>query len=341
MLETIWFVLWTLLWAVYFMLDGFDLGIGSLMPFLASSEEDKRMMYNASGPFWDGNEVWLISAGGITFAAFPKVYAVMFSALYAPLLILLFALILRAASYEFRGQVKHPLWRSLWDWIHFIVNVLACVVLGVFFANLFMGIPFDTDGVYYGNLLKLFNIYGICGGIFFLLVFMLHGAIWLTIKTRGMLQTKALAAAGLLWVGTGAMLIIFLVLTFFYTNIYANYLAMPWLIILPILAVIGLLGIPRELNHGKTWLAWACSSLFIVSVTFFGVMGMYPNMLISSIEPQATITAFNGSSTTNTLEIMLTVALVVVPIVLLYQFWMYRLFSKPVTKEDLDSDHAY
>lgn len=341
MLETIWFILWTLLWAVYFILDGFDLGVGSLMPFLASNDQEKRIMYNASGPFWDGNEVWLIAAGGVTFAAFPKVYAVMFSALYAPLLILLFALILRAASYEFRGKVENPFWQAFWDGIHFVVNILACIVLGVFFANLFMGIPVDANGVYHGNLLRLFNIYGIAGGVFFTLMFMMHGAIWMTIKSSGHLQVKALAAAGMLWVGVAAMLLVFLVLTAFYTDIYSNYIRMPWLLILPIVAVLALLGVPRMLNEGKPWLAWASSAVFILTVTFFGVIGIFPNMVISSLDPAATITAFNGCSTTLTLEIMLCVALVMVPIVLLYQFWMYRLFSKPVGKEDLENDHAY
>lgn len=339
MLETIWFILWTLLWAVYFILDGFDLGLGSLMPFLARDEQDRRIMYNASGPFWDGNEVWLISAGGITFAAFPKVYAVMFSALYAPLLILLFALILRAASYEFRNKVEHPVWRSLWDWVHFVVNLLACVVLGVFFANLFMGIPIDTNGVYHGNILKLFNVYGLAGGLFFLCMFMMHGAIWLAIKSSGPLHHRAMTAAGIMWVGTGCLLVLFLILTIFYTSIFANYLAMPWLFIIPILAVAALLYVPRLLNHGKPWLAWGCSAAFILLVTFFGVLGIFPNMLISSIDPAATITAFNGCSTANTLEIMLTVALVMVPIVILYQFWMYRLFAKPLSAEDLKDAH--
>lgn len=341
MLETIWFILWTLLWAVYFVLDGFDLGVGALMPFISADDNERRMCYNASGPFWDGNEVWLIAAGGVTFAAFPKVYAVMFSALYAPLLILLFALILRAASYEFRGQVENPVWRAFWDWIHFIVNLLACVVLGVFFANLFMGIPFDANGVYHGSLLGLFNLYGIAGGLFFLVMFMMHGAIWLTIKTGGNLQRRALVAAGVFWVATACLLVLFLVLTLFYTHIFSNYFSRPWLLILPLLAVLALLLIPRLLNEGKSWGAWFASSAFILLVAFFGVIGIYPSMLISSLDPAATITAFNGASTTNTLEIMLGVALVMVPIVLLYQFWMYRLFSKPVSHKDLEDEHAY
>ena len=341
MLETIWFILWTLLWAVYFVLDGFDLGLGTLMPFISNDNYDRRMCYSASGPFWDGNEVWLIAAGGVTFAAFPKVYAVMFSALYAPRLILLFALILRAAAYEFRSKVEHPVWRDFWDWVHFIVNLLACVVLGVFFANLFKGIPVDVNGVYHGHLLRLFNPYGLAGGLFFLVMFMMHGAIWLTIKTTGTLQTRSLAAAGIMWVCTACMLVIFLILTFFYTGIFGTYISRPWLFIIPLLAVAALLLIPRMLNDGHVWRAWFSSAVFILCVTFFGVIGIFPNMLISSLDPAASLTAFNASSTTNTLEIMLGVALVMVPIVLLYQFWMYRLFSKPVTKEELDKGHAY
>lgn len=340
MLETIWFILWTLLWAVYFILDGFDLGLGSLMPFLAKDERDKRVMYNAAGPFWDGNEVWLISAGGVTFAAFPKVYAVMFSALYAPLLILLFALILRACTFEFRNKVENPVWRSFWDWVHFVVNLLACVVLGVFCANLFIGIPIDANGVYHGHILQLFNLYGLAGGLFFLCMFMMHGAIWLAIKSTGALHTRALAAAGIFWAGTACMLVLFLVLTLFYTSIFSNYFSMPWLFILPLLAVVALLLIPRMLNAGKLWLAWFSSAVFILCVTFFGLMGIFPNMLISTIDPAATITAFNGCSTPGTLTIMLGVALVMVPIVLLYQIWMYRLFSKPITPADLEDDHA-
>ena len=148
MLVTIWFLLWTLLWAVYFILDGFDLGSGTLMPFLARNDTEKRYIYNASGPFWDGNEVWLITAGGVTFAAFPLAYATMFSALYAPLLILLFALIFRAAAFEFRNKVQSDGWRRLWDICLVLGNFLPALLLGVAFANLFRGIPIDADLVF-------------------------------------------------------------------------------------------------------------------------------------------------------------------------------------------------
>ena len=164
MLETTWFVLWGLLWAVYFVLDGFDFGMGTLLPFLAKNDEEKRIIYNAAGPYWDGNEVWLITAGGVTFAAFPKAYAVMFSALYAPLLILLFALIFRAVSFEFRNKKDCPQWRKFWDACQFLGNFLPALLLGVAFANLFMGIPIDGNGVYHGNIIKLLNPYGLAGG---------------------------------------------------------------------------------------------------------------------------------------------------------------------------------
>ena len=341
MLESTWFVLWALLWAVYFNLDGFDLGMGSFLPFLGKDENERRIMYNAAGPFWDGNEVWLIAAGGVTFAAFPKAFAVMFSALYAPLLMLLFALIFRAVSFEFRSKVEHTAWRSLWDGVHFVANLVPCILLGVAFANLFMGIPVDAQGVYHGNLLALLNVYGLAGGIFFLCMFVLHGSLWLAIKSRGELQIRAVATASFVWPIMLVLLVAFLILTAFYTKLYDNYLAMPALLVLPLVALAGLIGARIMLHAGKLWLAWGFSALFILGVTFFGVMGMYPGMIISSIDPAATVTAFNGASSQLTLKIMLGVALVMVPIVLLYQFWMYRLFSAPVLPKDLDDEHAY
>ncbi len=339
-LQVIWFILWALLWAVYFILDGFDLGIGSLLPILAKNEKERRFMYNAAGPFWDGNEVWLISAGGVTFAAFPKVYAVMFSALYAPLLALLFALIFRAVSFEFRSKVDSPAWRSFWDRVHFISNLVPCLLLGVAFANLFMGIPVDAQGIYHGNLLALLNPYGLAGGVFFLCIFCMHGSLWLAIRSTGELKKRAIAASWLIWPVVLVLLLVFLVLTAFYTRLFDNYLSMPALLILPVVALAGLLGVRAMLMRNKLWLAWGCSALFIIGVTFFGVMGMFPGMLISSMDPAATLTAFNASSSAKTLQIMLTVALVMVPIVLLYQIWVYKLFSHELTEEDLE-DHAY
>ncbi|MBO4369364.1 MAG: cytochrome d ubiquinol oxidase subunit II [Desulfovibrio sp.] len=339
MFETIWFILWMLLWAVYFVLDGFDLGLGTLLPFLGKTEQDKRIIYACAGPFWDGNEVWLIAAGGVTFAAFPKAYAVMFSALYAPLLILLFALILRAVSFEFRDKVESSLWRGIWDFIHFFANCIPAVLLGVAFANLFMGIPIDAKGVYHGTLLELLNPYGLCGGLFFLLVFILHGALWLIIKSEDQLQLRAIATANFLWPLVLLFLVLFLFLTKRYTHLFDNYVSNPALFALPLLACAGLIGTRLMLSAGKPWFAWMCHALFIIGVTFFGVSGLYPGIILSSMDPTATVTIMNGSSSELTLKIMLGVVLVMVPIVIAYQVFMYRLFAAPVTAKDVENAH--
>ncbi|MCR4666986.1 MAG: cytochrome d ubiquinol oxidase subunit II [Desulfovibrio sp.] len=337
MFETIWFILWMLLWAVYFILDGFDLGIGTLLPFLGKNEQDKRIMYACAGPFWDGNEVWLIAAGGVTFAAFPKAYAVMFSALYAPLLILLFGLILRAVSFEFRDKVESSLWRGLWDVVHFVANLVPSVLLGVAFANLFMGLPIDAKGVYHGSLLQLLSPYGLCGGILFLAIFVLHGALWLVIKSEDRLQLRALATVNFMWPLVLILLAIFLWLTKTSTHLFDNYISNPALFALPILALGGFIGTRLLLSAGKAWLAWASHGLFILCLTFFGVSGLYPGLILSSLDPAASVTIMNGSSSDLTLKIMLGVCLVMVPIVIAYQVWMYRLFSAPVRAKDIES----
>lgn len=338
-METIWFILWGLLWAIYLILDGFDLGLGALMPVLGTDEEKRKTIYNAAGPYWDGNEVWLITAGGVTFAAFPKAYAVLFSALYAPLLLLLFALIFRAVSFEFRNKVECSCWRSFWDKVHFVSNLAPCILLGVFFANLFMGIPVDANGVYHGSLIGLLNPYGLAGGLLFLAVLVMHGALWLSLKSDGEIKGRAIAIAGLLSVVVMVMLVVFLVMSLFCTSLFANYISMPWLLVLPVVVVLTLINIPKMLNAGRLWAAFLCSAGFIAALALFGVMGMYPGIVISSMDPAATVTAFNGASSAKTLKIMLCVALVMVPIVLAYQFWMYRLFAGPAKSEGAESQY--
>lgn len=340
-LQIIWFFLWGLLWAIYFALDGFDLGIGTLLPFLGKSETERRMMYNAAGPFWDGNEVWLITAGGVTFAAFPKAYAVMFSALYAPLLILLFALIFRAVSFEFRNKIDSPRWRSIWDMCQFLGSALPALLLGVAFANLFMGIPINEQGVYSGNLLKLLNVYGLAGGVFFVIMFAFHGSLWLAIKTDGDLSDKAVTTGVILWPILAAVTVLFLVLTYIYTSLFDRYLASPGFMIIPALAVIALFAGRIFLHKDKIVTAFASSALFIISVTLFGVIGMFPALIPSSISPDAHITVYNAASTAITLTIMLVVVLIFTPIVIGYQAWVYSIFSGKVTEEELASDHSY
>ena len=198
-LQNIWFLLWGLLWAIYFITDGFDLGIGSLYPFLGKNDQDKRTMINAMGPLWDGNQVWLLTAGGVTFAAFPLVYAVMFSSLYSALMLILFALILRGVSFEFRHKIDDPKWMKIWDTCIFIGSIAPAILFGVAFANIFRGIPFDQDGIYHGTLLTLLNPYGLLGGVLFLLLFLQHGALWLAIRSQGDLHQRAVKTANGVW----------------------------------------------------------------------------------------------------------------------------------------------
>lgn len=327
MLETIWFALWGILWAVYFVLDGFDLGIGTLGPFLAKTEEDKRAVYNSMGPYWNGNEVWLITAGGVTFAAFPKTYAVMFSSLYSALLLILFALIIRGVSMEFRSKFTSDGWRRFWDTALWIGNFLPALLFGVAFANLFQGILIDENGVYQGTLFSLLNPYGLMGGVLFVLLFLVHGALWLAIQSDGPVRERAAKAAGTLWYVLAAVAVAFLVATYSSTRLYDNYLKTPALLILPVAAVAALFAVRALSVRAKWWKAWAASAVLIASVTLFGVTGLYPNMIVSSIDPAYSLTAFNSASSPLTLKIMLGVALVFVPIVIAYQVWVFIFFS--------------
>jgi cytochrome d ubiquinol oxidase subunit II len=334
-LQDIWFFLWGLLWAVYFMTDGFDLGIGTLLPFLAKGDTEKRMMYQAVGPLWNGNEVWLLTAGGVTFAAFPYVYAVMFSSLYSPLMLILFALIFRGIALEFRSQINHPGWKKLWDACFFVGSLLPAVLFGVAFANIFKCIPFDQKGVYNGTLWTLLNPYGLLGGLFFLLLFLLHGSLWLAIKCPDSLKEKAIQAGNGLWFLLTITAVVFLAATKFFTGLYDNYLAHPALWIIPLITIASLLGIKIFLKGKSFWKAWFSSALTIAGVTAFGLTGLYPNLFPSSLNPAFNLTAHNASSSPMTLKIMLVVVLIFIPLILAYQIWSYTLFKGEITKDDL------
>ncbi|WP_035251644.1 cytochrome d ubiquinol oxidase subunit II [Desulfocurvus vexinensis] len=340
-LETIWFLLWGLLWAIYFMLDGFDLGMGTLLPFIAKNETERRTIYNAAGPFWDGNEVWLITAGGVTFAAFPAAYAVLFSGMYAALFLLLFALILRGVSFEFRSKVDSEAWRKVWDACHFVGSFAPALLLGVAFANIFRGIPIDAQGVNQEGLLQLLNPYGLLGGVVFVVLFVQHGAIWLAIKSQGALHDRAQATAIKTWPIAVIGTVLFLAYTAVDTVLFNNYLKTPLLLAIPVGTVAALVAIRPALGAGKMVRAWVASATFIVGVTMFGVVGLFPALLPSSLNPGWSMTIFNSASSPLTLKIMLGVALVMVPIVIAYQFWVYRTFSHKITDEHLDYEEAY
>jgi len=341
MLESTWFILWGLLWIGYFILDGFDLGVGILMPFISRNEQEKQIVMHSIGPFWDGNEVWLIAAGGVTFAAFPAAYAALFSGLYTALMLLLFGLIIRGVSVEFRSQLNNRTWRSTWDAGIFIGSFLPALLLGVAFANIFKGLPIDANAIYQGTFLGLLNIYGILGGILFILLFLTHGAIWLCIKTSGDLQARSASLASKLWVALVVAVILFLLASIVYTNIFSNYLLHPWLFVILLLAVGGILGIRMYIASQRWFAAWISSALSIASAAMLGLAGIYPAIIPSSLNPGYSLTISNSSSSTLTLSIMLGVALVFVPIVILYQLWSYKRFSHTVTAESIEQDEAF
>lgn len=332
--QVTWFILWGLLWAVYFMLDGFDLGAGMLHMFLGRNDNEKRVVINTVGPVWDGNEVWLITAGGATFAAFPTTYALMFSYLYTPLLIILFALIVRGVALEFRGKSDSAGWKGGWDLAIFAASLIPALLFGVAFGNIFQGLPMDGAG-YHGSLLYLLNPYGLVTGALFVLLFLEHGAAWLSIKAGGEVGERAGRLAGGLWFALLIVAVAFLAFTWFATDLYANYIRTPALLVLPFLAVLGLLGIKAFNAAGRGLAAFYCSCLTVLMVTFTGVAGLYPNLIPSSMDPAYSLTLFNSSSSVYTLKIMTVVALLFVPVVIAYQVWIYRVFRHRVTVEDV------
>jgi cytochrome bd ubiquinol oxidase subunit II len=335
MLGIIWFLLWGVLWAVYFMLDGSNLGLGTIMPAVAKSEEERKLVYRAMSPFWDGNEVWLITAGGVTFAAFPATYAVLFSGLYTPLMLILFALILRGVTFAFRGKVDDPKWRQIWDICLGLGSFLPALLFGVAFANLFQGLPIDGEGIFQGNLLTLLNPYGIAGGLLFVVVFALHGSLWLTTKSEGKLLSQAEALAKKIWPLEVLLAVIFLLASLRMTNLYDNYLANPILFGIPAVAVVALLATRVFMALAAWWKAWIASALTIVGTVLFGVVGLYPNLIPSSLDPKFSMSVTNSSSSPLTLKIMLVVALTFVPMVIAYQVWVHFLF-----KDKLDDDEV-
>jgi cytochrome d ubiquinol oxidase subunit II len=340
-LQTIWFFLWGLLWAVYFVTDGFDLGIGALYPFIGRRDEERRMLLNVLGPLWDGNEVWLITAGGVTFAAFPNVYAVMFSSLYSALMLILFALILRGVAFEFRSKVADPRWRALWDLCVFVGSAAPALLFGVAFANIFRGLPIDGQGVFQGDLLTLLNPYGLLGGVLFVLLFLVHGALWLAIKTPEPLHARGIAVARGLWPVLVAAAVAFLAASFYATRLYDNYLAHPALFGIVGVTVAALLACRWFLARGRLLAAWTASALTIAGAVFFGVAGLFPKLYPSSLDPAWSLTAFNASSSPLTLKIMLVVVALFIPLVIGYQLWAYRLFHGKVAVEDLAYEEAY
>jgi len=333
-LNTVWFVLIGVLLTGYAILDGFDLGVGVLHIF-ARDEQERRTQMNAIGPVWDGNEVWLLTGGGAMFAAFPVVYATVFSGFYLAFMLLLLALILRAVSFEFRGKIDCPIWRGIWDWCFRIGSLLPAILFGVAIGNVLRGLPIDADGAANVRFLALLSPYAILVGMLTLCMFVMHGALYLAVKTEGGLQQRMSQCAVRAWIGF-VVLYVFATLgtTFVARYLFERALGNPlwWALLLLLLA--GIVAIPVLTKAGKFLRAFLASSVTIASMV--GLMGisLYPRMAPSSIDLANSLTIYNASSTPRTLMVMLIVALVGVPLVLAYTTCIYIIFKGKVVLTD-------
>ncbi len=336
-LQILWFVLWGVLWIGYFVLDGFDLGTGILYPSLGGSELERSAVRRSIGPVWDGNEVWLLTAGGATFAAFPAVYASMFSFLYTPLLLVLFSLIIRGVSLEFRGKAPSAGWARACDAGIFLGSLLPPALLGIAFGNFFRGLLFDAAG-YHGSFFGLLNPYSLITGLLFVSLFIVHGALWVGMKVEGETGEKALGLANGYWPPLALNAAVFLVLTPLSTDLEKNFLSAPYLMVAPLIAVVLLVLIKVFAAKKRARAAFTASALTIGSLVATGLIGLYPDLLRSRIDPAASLTIFNASSTPLTLRIMTIVALVLIPVVIGYQVWVYRVFRKKIVPDDPSYD---
>jgi len=333
-LNTLWFVLIAVLYIGYFILDGFDLGVGILLPFLAKDDRRRRVLINTIGPHWDGNEVWLLTAGGATFAAFPGWYATLFSGFYMPLFFILIALILRGVAFEFRSKDDNPRWRAAWDWAIFGGSLVPALLWGVALTNFVRGVPIDASMNYVGGFWNLLNPFALLGGALSLLAFTLHGALFLSLKTTDDLREKAEKTAWTLWIPTVLALVLYVISLYLLTDIFARLGINPGII--PIAAVFTLLAAGYFIRAKRSGWAFVMSSLSILFAvaTIFRIL--YPRVLVSSIDTLYSLNIVNTASSPYTLRIMSIVALIFVPIVLAYTAWSYWIFRKRISlKTDL------
>ena len=329
-LSTIWFILIAVLWIGYFVLEGFDFGVGALFPVLGRGDETldgetrKRVMLSTIGPVWDGNEVWLLTAGGAMFAAFPHWYATLFSGFYLPLFIILVALIVRALGFDYRGKVDSDVWRRRWDWCIFLGSVIPAVLWGVAFTNIVMGVPIDADMEYTGGFFNLLNPLALLGGLVFLGVFVTHGALFLALKTDGPIRHEARALALRVGIVSAVLAVIWLAHIHFDTGTLASWLAAG----LAVVALLGSLAMARKGSEG-----WAFTGTFVaIALTTASLfLALFPDVMPSSTDPAYSLTVTSAASTDYTLTIMTWVAVSFVPVVLAYTAFTYWTFRKRVS----------
>ncbi|MEV4411706.1 cytochrome d ubiquinol oxidase subunit II [Catellatospora sp. NPDC049609] len=341
-LSTLWFLLIALLFIGYFVLEGFDFGVGMLLPVLGRGERERRVMINTIGPVWDGNEVWLITAGGAMFAAFPEWYASLFSGFYLPLLLILLALILRGVAFEYRGKRPDPTWKRRWDWCIVFGSAVPAVLWGVAFANIVRGVPLNADHDHIGGFFTLLNPYALLGGLTTLALFLTHGAVFIALKTAGDIRHRANRLAERLGIAAVVAAALFLGLTLARRATTAA-------LILAVLAALCLVGAlianrlpsrtdPQGRREGWAFTGTAAAIALAVASLF---ADLYPFVLPSTVDPTTnSLTVANASSTPYTLKIMTWVALVFTPLVLLYQGWTYWVFRRRIGTQHIPDEAA-
>jgi cytochrome d ubiquinol oxidase subunit II len=322
-LTTVWFALIAILWIGYLVLEGFDFGVGILLPVIGRNEPERRAMLRTIGPVWDGNEVWLLVAGGATFAAFPEWYATLFSGFYIALFAILLALIVRGIAIEYRNKRPGLAWRTRWDWAIAVGSFVPTLLWGVAFANIVQGVPIDADMEFTGNFFTLLNPYALVGGATTVLLFVTHGAHFLALKTEGGVRDRANRIAGFVGLAAAVAAVVFLGWTLL---IRGNPAAVATTVVAAVALVGGILA-NRVGREGWAFLGTALTIALAV-VTLF--VALFPNVMPSSTDPAFSLTVTNASSTPYTLSIMTVVALVFTPIVLVYQGWTYWVFRKRV-----------
>ena len=333
-LQNIWFFLFFVLIAGYAILDGFDLGVGVLSLFNRSDHE-RRLYVNAIAPVWDGNEVWLLTGGGALFAAFPPVYATVFSGFYLALMLLLVGLIARAVSMEFRGRVESAPWRRFWDGAFGVGSLLPALLFGVAVGNILRGIPVDASGEFAGTFLGLLNPFSLLIGLLGLVMFVTHGAVYMALKSDGDLRQRMLAVASRCWIGWVVLHVVAVVSGFFAApHLYDDTMGRPLFWAFFVLLLGSLLTLPLHLKPGKTLAAMLTSSVAIVSTIGVAATSLYPYLVPSSIDAAYSLTVAGASSTQRTLWTMLVIALIGMPIVIAYTIVIYRVFKGKVKLDE-------
>lgn len=330
-LQTLWFILISVLFTGFFLLEGYDYGVGILLPLVGKNDAERRVVINAIGPFWDGNEVWLLTAGGAIFAAFPNWYATLFSGFYLALFLILVALIIRGVAFEFRSKDDSPRWRALWDGALFLGSFLPALLWGVAVGNFLRGVAIDADMNYVGSFFDLLNPYALLGGVLTLTLFTLHGALFLEVKTDGVIRERVQRIARLLWLPVTVIALAFVGYSAAETDMFASLNLLK--IVGLVGAVAGLLFTGAMLFTSKYVRAFFGTSITIIGTVVLVFATLFPRVLPSTLGDAFDLTIYNASSSQYTLSVMTVIALTLVPIVLAYQAWTYYIFRKRLTVE--------